>query len=351
MQLSQKSKVVQQEAILGSRKPHQNNVEATEVCGQTALTQELSVTDLVAHHSNSPMVEISLINSTGNAKADAVIRGVIGVLELVFPGRIGGYYLVGSYADGTYVPASDLDVVPIFKGSMTSDEETTYWEVIHHLDLISPIHLGFGLRNEEQSFTQGGVGIKIGSQLLYGDDVRDKIPLWSLDYYLQYMIGAILNSMLSFRGNTRPLKFPLVYPDPVGEFHGYDQPTKSDNGTSEPGTSALFGQIMVLASMLVTLKTGKYNADKSRSYLFYRQHINDEWSDFLETVYEKCKKTWHYRIPVEAPEREALRELCRHVLAFENHFLKQIKPYLLKQVELGNRWAVEQMEKIMFPND
>lgn len=130
------------------------------------------------------MNEITLVNSTGDVKADAIIRGAIGILEMVFPGRIGGYYLVESYADGMYVPASDLDIVPIFKGSMTSDEETTYWKIIHHLDLISPIHLGFGLRNEEQSFTHGGVGIKIGSLLLYGEDVRDKIPLWRLDYYL-----------------------------------------------------------------------------------------------------------------------------------------------------------------------
>jgi hypothetical protein len=297
------------------------------------------------------MNEITLINFTGNAKADAVIRGAIGILEMVFPGRIGGYYLVGSYADGTYVPASDLDIVPIFKGNTTSEEETTYWEIIHHLDLISPIPLGFGLRNEEQSFTQGGVGIKIGSQLLYGEDVRDKIPLWSLDYYLQYMIGAILDSLLWFRGNTRPLKFPLDYPNPEGEFYGYDQPAKSDDITSEPGTSSMFGEIMVLASMLVTLKTGEYNAHKSRSYAFYRQHINDEWSDFLETLYEKCKKAWHYRIPVEPPERQTLRELCGHALAFENHFLEQIKPYLLTQVALGNRWAAEQLEKITFPTD
>ena len=79
------------------------------------------------------MSEIALLHSTGNPKADAVTRGVIGILERVFADRVGGYYLVGSYADGSYVSTSDLDVVPIFKGSMTGEEETTYWQVIHDL--------------------------------------------------------------------------------------------------------------------------------------------------------------------------------------------------------------------------
>lgn len=76
------------------------------------------------------------------------------------------------------------------------------------------------------------------------------------------MIGASLDVLLSFRSNIRPLKFPLMYPDPDGEFYGYDQATKADGVVREPGTSAIFGHIMVLASTLVTLKTGEYNAEK-----------------------------------------------------------------------------------------
>ena len=34
--------------------------------------------------------------------------GLVGLCELTFPERIQAYYLVGSYADGSAVPSSDL---------------------------------------------------------------------------------------------------------------------------------------------------------------------------------------------------------------------------------------------------
>jgi hypothetical protein len=293
------------------------------------------------------MNEITLSFSTGEAKVDAILRGTIGILEMVFPQRIRAYYLAGSYVDGSYIPASDLDVVPVFKAQMLEGEEAIYWQVIHNLNLLSPIHLGFGLRNEADSFTQGGVGIKIGSELLYGEDIRDSIPLWSLDYYLQYMIGAHLGMMLSFRGNTAPLVFPLSYPDPDDEFYGYVQ---SGDEPGKPETSALFGHVMVMASTLVTLKTGAYNASKSRSHTFYSQHIKDKWNSLLDAFYEPCKLTWHYRIPPDADDRQILRTLCGQIPAFENHFLEQIKPYLQKQRDSGSQWGIEQAGRIVFPN-
>lgn len=36
----------------------------------------------------------------GNATIDAIIDGLIGIYEAVFPERIRGYYLTGSYAAG-----------------------------------------------------------------------------------------------------------------------------------------------------------------------------------------------------------------------------------------------------------
>src|SRR5690348_16432064 len=98
------------------------------------------------------MGEIVLLSPTGDRKVDDILRGAIGALEALFPGRIGGYYLVGSYADGSFVPASDIDLVPIFRGRISPAENTLYRQLVSDLDLISPIHLGFGLRDEDQSF-------------------------------------------------------------------------------------------------------------------------------------------------------------------------------------------------------
>jgi hypothetical protein len=62
------------------------------------------------------MNDITPLHSTGNQQVDHILQGVIGLYEMIFPGRIRGYYLVGSYADGSAVAASDIDVEIWFKG-------------------------------------------------------------------------------------------------------------------------------------------------------------------------------------------------------------------------------------------
>jgi predicted nucleotidyltransferase len=40
-----------------------------------------------------------------------VVRGLVELFELVFPARIRGYYLLGSFAEGTAVALSDIDLM------------------------------------------------------------------------------------------------------------------------------------------------------------------------------------------------------------------------------------------------
>ena len=46
---------------------------------------------------------LDLRNATGDEKVDEILRGCIGLFEAAVPGRVAGYYLAGSYADGTSV--------------------------------------------------------------------------------------------------------------------------------------------------------------------------------------------------------------------------------------------------------
>ena len=61
-------------------------------------------------------VGLTLCATTGVAAVDQIIRGVIGLVELAFPARVRGYYIQGGYADGSAVPASDIDMRIVFKG-------------------------------------------------------------------------------------------------------------------------------------------------------------------------------------------------------------------------------------------
>lgn len=69
------------------------------------------------------MSYVSLLDSAGNREVDNILRGVIGIFESVFPDRIRGYYLTGSYTDGTAVPASDIDVDILFIDNFISQRK------------------------------------------------------------------------------------------------------------------------------------------------------------------------------------------------------------------------------------
>ena len=55
-------------------------------------------------------MDSSIAFKPGEKSVLALIDGVIGLLETVFPERIRAYYLTGSYAEDTAVPNSDLDM-------------------------------------------------------------------------------------------------------------------------------------------------------------------------------------------------------------------------------------------------
>lgn len=69
------------------------------------------------------MTGISLLHSTNHQKVDQILQGIISLYEMVFPGRIRGYYLVGSYADGSATPTSDIDLQIWFKEGFIDQEE------------------------------------------------------------------------------------------------------------------------------------------------------------------------------------------------------------------------------------
>ncbi len=295
------------------------------------------------------MPEISLLFTTGLPPIDHILLGSIGLLEALFPARVRAYYLVGSYADDGYTAASDIDLVPIFKDALQPGEEERYRQIVRSMDLLSPVRLGFGLRDEARSFRDGGVGIKIGSVLLYGEDVRDRIPLTPLEDYLRQSISTSLDLLRYQRGNPPRLAIPLAYPDPADPYFGYLK-EQTFAGVARPSSAALFTHLMFLASTLATLKTGQYNASKTYSWRFYQAQVGDSWSPFLAETYLRLKQQWGYAIPPSPEEQAQLTALCRQTLAFENHFLNLAREFLLERIsspaEPTRAWATQEIQKL-----
>ena len=141
--------------------------------------------------------EIMLQYSTENQQIDRILKGITDVFETVFPDRVQACYLRGSYAHGTAVSTSDVDVVFIFKEDFIScEEEERARRLCRQLSLIGSARLDAIARSEAQLLSDSDTGIpksqvaiqvsiKIASKLLLGKDIREKIPLPSMGAYIR----------------------------------------------------------------------------------------------------------------------------------------------------------------------
>ncbi|HEV2125671.1 MAG TPA: hypothetical protein VGW38_23200, partial [Chloroflexota bacterium] len=109
------------------------------------------------------MTDIELLARTGDAVADDVLRGIIGLFELVFPGRPRAYYLQGSGADGTAVATSDLDVRILFTGDLVGEELARGRRLASHCKRLSAIGLDLSVNGERPFLHFGDARLKHAS--------------------------------------------------------------------------------------------------------------------------------------------------------------------------------------------
>ena len=282
------------------------------------------------------MSNISLLNSVGNRNVDNILRGVIGIFESVFPNRIRGYYLKGSYTDGTAVPASDIDVDILFVDSFYSREEHEKAQrTSEYCSSISPIDLELNLYGEGQAFRLGLPELMFASVLLHGEDIRDKLVLIPLEWWQRILMHIPYRFFSRIRGNPEYLLFPLVYPDSKAEFYGYDtREARAADSSMHAGTKEIINCVGKSALAIIALKAKTYVNDKNDCLKQYQTRINDEWTHLIQDVYSKCRKTWEYFVPEDTEDRKQLKNICERTLAFENYFLSLYKEFLL--AELGN---------------
>ena len=92
------------------------------------------------------MQRISLLSTTGIEQVDQSMRAIVEHLELHFPDRVRGYYLVGSFAVGEAIPTSDIDMIALFKGSPSDEERQRFEQAREECRRLSvrPIDLTLG---------------------------------------------------------------------------------------------------------------------------------------------------------------------------------------------------------------
>ena len=272
---------------------------------------------------------VDLLAATGIAAIDRIIRGIVTLFEASFAGRVRGYYLLGSYADGSAVAISDVDLILLFADALTPAERARALRLIDGCALLSPTRLDITLA-DEATITSEVVLLRDGL-LVYGADTRASLPLPPLVDYTRETLDAARHFVRRILRGVERLDYPLAYPDPTGEFFGYDTiripewyPPETQRGLKELVTT-----VTRMARASLALRAGRYSGSKGGSAAAYRDAIGDEWSDLVEGIYTNGKLRWGYAVPTAPEERRVLRDLCRQMLAFENAFLARYRAYLL----------------------
>jgi predicted nucleotidyltransferase len=281
------------------------------------------------------MNEILLLNTTHNEQIDDILKRSVATFEEAFSGRIRGYYIEGSYADGSGIPTSDIDLLVIFKDAFADEQERAVAEeVARQCVSLGEVEMDIQLTEEEHLYTVGiRPALKMGSMVIYGEDIRESLPLISLqDWTRDRMQSSYWRTVNLFK---RPfvVTYPLTYPDPDGEFYGYDQrKLRLADGSEVNCTRDLIRLIGWSATAILAFKARQYVARKSDCQRLYANYIADEWTATLYDTYTLCRGRWNYLIPDSQGERRLLRLICSRTLAFENHFLLIYKEFLLGEL-------------------
>lgn len=296
-------------------------------------------------------MDIELVASTGSARMDALMKDALSRVLIALPDRLRAVYALGSYADESAVATSDLDLVFIVAGGFQDDERARIQALLAECAAQAAGELDGEVADEASLLAGASPTLKLGSRLLWGEDVRPRLPLmppaiWTRDrmHSSYWRLGGLFDRPL-------PLVIPLDYPDPDDAFGGYARrPVHLPNGCMEPGTRDLMRAVGWMATALLAYQAGQYVATKRACAPMYREFIGDEWSDLLDDLAVWVRGAWQYRIPAAPGERARLRAICTRTLAFENHFLTLYRRYALAELRgddpEGRQAALEAQRRI-----
>jgi len=263
------------------------------------------------------------INPLGDAQVDDILHGLVGIYEAVFPDRIRAYYLTGSHVDRTTIALSDLDLLVLFKEPFAPPDQATAQRLnlVLYLSRLCPLRLDVPARSETVLSPGEGVTLLRAARLVYGEDIRDRVALPDHHEYVQWADDAA-RAFCARLHDVTSLVDPLDYPDPAGEFFGYDRvriPAWYPPSTTQ-GIKELVTAVGRMATALVALQTDCYIATKAEAFRLYRECLHDEWTLYLDTLYAKGKGEWEYCVPEDTEARQILYDLCQQTRGFANHF-------------------------------
>ncbi|HET9112025.1 MAG TPA: hypothetical protein VFN78_14440 [Ktedonobacterales bacterium] len=290
------------------------------------------------------------MRTTGDATVDGAIADVCVAFDAAFPGQVLGSYALGSYADASAITTSDLDLTVVFRDALNDEERAHAEEIRGSLTQGSPVELDIEFSDERSLADGASPNFKMGSVCVWGDDIRERVPLVSLTEWTRDRMHSSWWRIAWLFSRPTVLSLPLEYPDPTDPFRGYTRRSlRVADGSEVPCTRDLIRLVGWAATGLLALQCGVYVARKSDVHGQYREYIGGGWANLIEDVYTQCRLRWGYLIPDEPEDHERLRHICDHTLGFERHFSAVYRDYLLAELSSDDpeatRFAAEVMSR------
>jgi hypothetical protein len=236
-----------------------------------------------------------------------------------FPDRIRGIHLLGSRALGCAIDSSDVDLAIVFRGTAESSVRKAAQDLAAEIRRSSPLVVELTVLDEAEARQGVRPHLKIG-RLLAGEDMLRDCPLKPAAELLGYFAYSPLYFSWMIRGKPPVVRHPLGYPNPTGEFYGYEESgIWIGEKAFRPGLGLLINLAASIANFRVALEAGEFVPNKSLTVAAYVKHFPaDPLGEWVQEVFELCRRRWQGAIPTASGDRQVLADLCRRALAFEN---------------------------------
>ena len=281
-------------------------------------------------HRGGNMLE--LVHKTGHPEIDGLLAAIVSLYDVAFPGRVRGYYLVGSYGTADAIRRSDIDMTLVFTGAISLNDSARLLLMRQAIREMAFLHVDINTIAEATFGESDTCALVMASQFLYGEDTRRRIPLPSAEVYLRN-ISMPTQRGLTHRFRHEEVTLPLAYPDADDEFFGYI-PDKWKGVHGDIKMWVL--HVGWLATFLIIYSQQSYIPSKQHMLNICQQHPDEDWMQFVLEVFYYGREQWGYDMPPDGAGRRMLRDLCARTLAFENFVAAHYLNYLEDEQTHGN---------------
>lgn len=274
-----------------------------------------------------------------HVEADRLVAEVVAAGEAALPGRIVAWYVTGSYADGSAVRASDLDIVAVLDGEVRPEEDQALRRARHGLGEPYRIFVDISVVGMRTLLAAGSVALALRSRLVGGRDVRTELPELDMAAYRRQVMHTPFTLSTRIRQTTE-LRFPVAAPDPRQPFLGYEVCQFLPSGHHDRDTLKDMVAIgCFIATALVAQHVERPIASKQEAVAKYLELSLGPWGELLTTLVEIVRGRWNWQIPYAPQDRELLHFQCRRLLALENEFYDEYASFLASELESADRGA------------